>query len=187
MPRLPLTAKEAGDPVTAEVFEVFAREGRDPIALYRVLANSPKMLRAYAGLSQPLRYEAETPRPLRELLILRTAQLTASRYEWAHHRTMAAAAGVSDEQVAELATRRTSEHFDERERAALRCAEEIHDIALSDEALEALRDAVGDSASVELILLVAFYQAVARMIQAFGLEIEPEYQSDHPNAELEDL
>ena len=186
MPRLPLQPKEAGDPITAEVFEVFVREQRDPIALYRVLANSPKMLRAYAGLAQGLRYEADTPRELRELLILRTAQLTASGYEWAHHRTMAAAAGVPDEQVAELASWRTSERFDARERAALRCAEEIHEIALSVEALEALRDAVGDSASVELVLLIAFYQAVARMIQAFGLEVEPEYRAAHPNAELGD-
>ena len=35
---------------------------------------------------------------------------------------------------------------------------------------------MGPAATVELVLLAAFYQAVARMIQAFGLEVEPAYQ-----------
>ena len=68
MTRLPVLAKEPADEVTAEVFESFAREGRDPILLYRVLANAPLMLRAYAGLARGLRYEARTPRALRELI-----------------------------------------------------------------------------------------------------------------------
>jgi alkylhydroperoxidase family enzyme len=82
--------------LTAAVFETFAREGHEPIDLYRALANSPGLLRAYATLARSLRYEAETPRPLRELVILRTAQLTGSPYEWAHHRPMAVAAGVAE-------------------------------------------------------------------------------------------
>ncbi|HEY1776445.1 MAG TPA: carboxymuconolactone decarboxylase family protein [Solirubrobacteraceae bacterium] len=176
MPRLPLVPKEATDPVTAEVFATFAAENRDPISLYRVLAHSPLMLRAYAGLARGLRYEAQTPRALRELMILRTAQLTASEYEWAHHRAMAAANGVPDEQVLALAQWRGSDRFDERERAALCAVEEIHDVALSDEAFAELERVVGAEATVELVLLCAFYEAVARMIQAFGLQVEPEYQ-----------
>jgi len=176
MPRLPMLDAAPADPVTAEVFETFAREGRDPIALYRVLAHSPLMLRAYAGLARGLRYDAQTPRALRELIILRTAQLTASDYEWAHHRAMAQANGVPAEQVAALAAWRSSDLFDERERAALRCVEEIHDVSLSDEAFAALERAFGAQATVELVLLVAFYEAVARIIQAFDLEVEADYE-----------
>jgi alkylhydroperoxidase family enzyme len=174
--RLPLLPKEASDLVTAEVFETFAREGRDPIALYRVLAHSPLLLRAYAGLARGLRYEAQTPRTLRELMILRTAQLTSSQYEWAHHRAMAQAAGVPEEQVAALEQWRTSDLFDPSERAALGAVEGIHEISLTDEAFAELEGTVGAGATVELVLLSAFYQAVARVIQAFGLEVEPEYQ-----------
>ena len=35
---------------------------------------------------------------------------------------------------------------------------------------------MGAAATVELVLLASFYEAVARMIQAFGLEVEPSYQ-----------
>ena len=176
MARLPLLPIESADEVTAAVFDTFRAEGRDPIALYRVLAHSPLLLRAYAGLARGLRYEAQTPRALRELMILRTAQLTGSEYEWAHHRAMAAANDVPEDKVRMLADWRSSTLYDERERAALRCVEEIHDVALSDQAFAELERVMGAPSTVELVLLVAFYEAVARMIQALGLEVEPAYQ-----------
>jgi 4-carboxymuconolactone decarboxylase len=171
-----MLAAEPADAVTAEVFDTFRREGRDPIALYRVLAHSPQMLRAYAGLARGLRYEAQTPRALRELLILRTAQLTDSRYEWAHHRKMAHDAGVSDAKVAALGGWRESDLFDETERAALDAVEGIHAVALDDAAFAALERAVGAEATIEVVLLASFYECVARMIQALGLEVEPAYE-----------
>jgi alkylhydroperoxidase family enzyme len=173
--RLPFVSRPA-DEITEEVFEIFDQEGRDPIALYQVLANSPKLLRAYATLAKGLRYEAETPRALRELVILRTGQLTGSDYEWAHHRKMAAAAGVPEEKVRELERWRQSKVFDARERAALRCADEIHELALSDDAFRELGAVFTNAEIVELVLLAAFYQSVARVIQALGLQVEPEYQ-----------
>ena len=35
---------------------------------------------------------------------------------------------------------------------------------------------MGPAATVELVLLASFYEAVARIIQALGLEVEPAYQ-----------
>lgn len=176
MPRVPLLPPEPEDEITAQVFDVFRRENRRPINLYRALANSPKLLRAYSALAQGLRYEAATPRALRELMILRTAQLTGSQYEWAHHRHMAMAAGVPEEQVEALASWSSSNAFDERERAALRCTEEVHHRAVTDESFCELERLFGTSEAVELVLLVAFYQAVAMVIQALDLEVEPEYE-----------
>jgi alkylhydroperoxidase family enzyme len=176
MARLPLVA-EPEDDITATVFDGFRKEGRAPIALYQALAHSPRLLRAYSTLARALRYEAETPRSLRELTILRTAQLAGSDYEWAHHRKMAEAAGVAEEKIRELAEWRASEAFDARERAALRCAEEMHELALSEASFGELGENFSDSEVVEIILLVAFYETVARVIQALGLEVEPEYRS----------
>ena len=41
MTRVPLVPDESADEVTASVFEAFHAEGREPIALYRALANAP--------------------------------------------------------------------------------------------------------------------------------------------------
>jgi alkylhydroperoxidase family enzyme len=173
MTRLALVEGDAPDPITAEVFATSINEGRQPIALYRVLANNPVMLRSYAQLAKTLRYDAGTPRALRELMILRIAQLCGSEYEWQHHRKMAADAGVTDEQVAALGDAASSPVFDDAQRVAVRLAEEQHALSVTDETVAELRRILGDAAAVELSLLGAFYEAVARMLQAFAVEVEP--------------
>ncbi len=95
------------------------RAGVKQVNLYHALAHAPQLLEAWIDFSWALREQCETPRPLRELVILRTAQLTHAPYEWHQHRRMAAEAGVQEHQVAELAMWRTSPAFEEAERAAL--------------------------------------------------------------------
>ena len=153
-------------------------KGRDPIALYRVLAHSPLMLRAYAGLARGLRYEAQTPRALRELMILRTAQLTASRLRvGAPPRDGGRTPASPDEKVRALAQWR-DERRSSTSASAPRCGASRGSmtIALSDEAFAALERAVGAAATSSSCCSPSFYEAVARMIQAFGLEVEPAYQ-----------
>jgi alkylhydroperoxidase family enzyme len=172
MTRLPLVPVPAPDPVTAEVFERSVAEGREPIALYRVLANNPLLLRSYAELARGLRYDAQTPRALRELAILRIAQLCRSEYEWQHHRTMAQAAGVPEDKVAALTDWRSSGLYDETERAVLACVEEQHELAVSEATVTELRRLLGDAGSVEIVLLCGLYEAVARLLQAFDIDVE---------------
>jgi imidazolonepropionase-like amidohydrolase len=65
-------------------------------------------------------------------------------------------------------------------RAALRLAEEQHSLSVTDETIAALRAEVGDAATVELSLLAGLYEAVARMLQAFAIEVE-EGQTRYPS------
>lgn len=177
MTRVPLVPDDSADEVTAAVFARFHDEGREPIALYRALANAPLLLRSYNVLAQSLRHDTVTDRRLRELVILRTAQLTESVYEWSHHVPMATAAGVPVEQIDELASWERSSAFDERERAALRCAEEVHTLGVTDETFAELERVLGTTEAIEIVVTASFYQAVARMLQALDVEIEPAYRS----------
>lgn len=177
MGRLPLGPENPDDAVVAEVFDGFTREGRKPIALYRVLAHAPNMLRAFSGVGRGLRHEAKTPRVLRELIVLRVAQLTHSNYEWSHHKSMALEAGATAEQLRDLAQWQTSSAFDARERAVLRCTEEIHTIALSNESFDELRLHFEPAEIVEIVLMASHYQAVARVIQGLDVDVEPAYEA----------
>src|SRR5256885_15328355 len=73
----------------------------------------------------PICHESRTPRTLRELMILRGAQLMRSEYEWAQHLGMARKCGVREAQIAALAGWRASPEFDSREKAALALAEAV--------------------------------------------------------------
>jgi alkylhydroperoxidase family enzyme len=163
------------DPVVEQVYARFEREGREPIALYRTLAGMPWLLEAYNGLAVALRREPALGRALRELVILRGAQLTGSDYEWTHHRPMAVAAGVAEDKITRLHEWRSSDLFDARERAALSCLESVHAVDLDDETFESVRGMFSEQEAIELIAVCAFYEMVARLIQAFGVTIEAAY------------
>lgn len=177
MSRLPEAPVDTPDPVVRVVFERFAAEGRQPIALYRILAGAPGLLAAYSGLSKALRDEAGLPRALRELVILRAAQLTGSDYEWAHHRQMALTAGLAEEKIRDLGKWDRSPRFDQRERAALTCVERVHEVELDEESFAAVRSQFGEEETIELLVICSFYEMVARLIQAFDVEVESPYEA----------
>lgn len=151
-----------------------------PPNLYRALGNHPKLVAAWTEFSKTLRYDTRTPRPLRELVILRGAQLMRSEYEWAQHLKMARKAGVSEEQIAALFSFRTSKAFTDKEKAALSLAEAVTLGSVSDEVqAEALRH-FDMHDYVELCIVAAFYAMVGRMLDAMGVQLEPEAREYSP-------
>ncbi len=173
--RVPQIGDDPPDHRVAAIYERFAREGRPPIALYRALANAPALLEPYSALAQALRHDAATSRELRELVVLRIAQLTGSEYEWSHHRKMAEREGIGVAKLRALADWQDSDVFDDAERAALRLADETHGMTVSDETVASLSRHHPAAEVVELVMLASLYEAVARMIQALGVQVEEEY------------
>lgn len=159
-------------PLPGRVAARIRQAGVKQVNLYRALAHAPRLLEAWIDFSWALREQCETPRPLRELIILRTAQLTLSQYEWHQHRRMAAEAGVDEYQVAELAMWRTSPAFTDAERAALAFTDALADGHVSDEANAALAEHFGLQARVELTLTASFYFGVPRLLDALRVPVE---------------
>jgi 4-carboxymuconolactone decarboxylase len=164
-PRVPLVD------LPADVVDRLAQMSEPPINLYRTLGNHPALLRAWIDFAWTLR-EGITPRTLRELMILRGAQLMNAEYEWHHHRRMATVSGVPAEKLEQLADWRASDLFDERERAALAYAEEINAGKVSDEAAAALARHFAPPEVVELTLTAAFYAMVPRVLDALRVPVE---------------
>jgi AhpD family alkylhydroperoxidase len=151
-----------------------------PPKLYRALGNQPKLVAAWAEFARVLRHDTRTPRALRELVILRGAQLTRSEYEWAHHLPMARKAGVREAQIAALARWRSSKQFDAREKAALGLAEAVTAGRVSDRVHAEAAKHFDPADYVELSLVAAFYAAVGRLIDALGVQLEPEMRNHSP-------
>ena len=176
MARVPLVGSDDPDAVRHGVFSTFEAEQREPIDLYRALANAPEVLLAYRALPQLLRHAATTPRRLRELAVLRVAQHVRSAYEWSHHRPMAVLAGVTEVQVASLANWASTDCFDADERAVLAAVDSIHRVELTDAECAVLTERLGRRGAVAIVVAVAQYEATARIIQALGVEVEPAYR-----------
>jgi 4-carboxymuconolactone decarboxylase len=174
MPRTPLAAFEPA--MKKRLEELWGT----PPNLYRCLANHPRLVAAWSDFSKALRHDTRTPRALRELVILRGAQLMRSEYEWAQHLKMARKAGISDAQIQALSSWKSSNLFDGREKAALGLAEAVTQGKVSDEVYaEAMRH-FDHHDYVELSITAAFYAMVGRMLDAMGVQLEPDFQDYSP-------
>ncbi len=177
MPRLPLIPLEPDDPELAAMFSEVRDRGWKVPNLYRVIGHSPAMLRAWLDLAWPLRLQASSDRRIRELLILRGAQVSGTRYEWVHHVPMALAAGVTQAKIDALDDQwGDSTLFDERERAVLRLADEVtRGPGASAACIEGLRQhGFSDAEVIELTLTASFYVCVSRVLQSMDVPLEDE-------------
>jgi len=170
-------------PLPDNVVTRIQQAGAQQVNLYRALAHAPRLLEAWMDFAWALRECCETPRPLRELMILRTAQRTLSQYEWHQHRRMAAEAGVDEHKVTELAMWRTSPAFEEAERAALALTDALVDGHVPNEINATLAEHFEEKARVELTLTAAFYCAVPRLLDALRVPVETASASPSPNTE----
>ncbi len=152
----------------------------EPVNLYRALGNHAALTAAWTEFANSIRHDSCTPRKLREIMILRTAHIARSKYEWAQHLKMARKAGVSEAQINELELWRESKHFDARERAALALTEAVMASNVTDETYAEAAKHFGHAEYVELCLTAAFYAMVSRMLDAMRVEFDPDIRDHSP-------
>lgn len=151
-----------------------------PVNLYRALANHPALATAWTEFANAIRHDSRTPRGLRELMILRTAQIARSDYEWAHHLRMARNAGVSEAKIGALAGWRGAKEFDAKERAALALTEAVMACDVGDEVYAEVKRHFSDAEFVELSLTAGFYAMVSRMLDALRVELDEDVREHRP-------
>ena len=171
MPRLPLVPSDADEPRLNAVFDYFRERGHEVPDLYRTLGNSPALLEGWTKFAWPLRADADTPRGLRELQIMRVAQLTDAETEWDAHWDMAVTHGNSPEKLAQLARWRESDAFDDAERAVLALTDEMtENLEPSDATFADVEARFSPKEIVELTLTAAFYSCVSRVLRTLAIE-----------------
>lgn len=150
-----------------------------PLNVDRALANQAALLGAWIDLAVALRARCVTSPALRELLILRVAQLHCCEYVLHEHLEggRAAAAGIEAEKVRRLACWRDSPGFDEAERLVLEYGEAVSRCVVSDELDARVSARFSPSEKVELAFVAAFYSMVARFLEAIRVPHESEIDS----------
>lgn len=172
-PTVPLLA--VPDSVANRLAEFGAPSTAAGTILYRALANHPEVLTGWIELAWRLRQMAVTPRRLRELMIVRGAQMMNCDYERLHHEAMARVAGVTDDELAALASWRKSQLFSEKERVALEFMEDMAAGSVSEAVTLRLKDHFNPKERVELTVTAGMYAMVPRVINALRLPLEERY------------
>ncbi|HZQ35297.1 MAG TPA: carboxymuconolactone decarboxylase family protein [Dehalococcoidia bacterium] len=176
MPRVPYRDRDAVPDDIAQIMDRQLAERGYVLNLYRALANSPGLLRAFGGLGGYLRNGSRLDPALRELAILTVGRLANAPYEFQHHVEWAKRAGISDEQIAALGAWASSPLFDERQRAVMRYAwqatEQVH---VADDVAQAAHELLDDECFVDLVAVVAFYNMVVRVLEPLQITLEDEF------------
>lgn len=148
------------------------------IELHRVLANSPGAARAFGGLGMFIRHQSRLDPRLRELAILQIGWLARSPYEWSHHVKIGHGFGVTNPDIAAIATETDggTSGLEPAARLVLRGAREIWEgPGMSAATFEALRPHLDAERLTDLTVVVAFYCGVVRLLATLAIEVEPDY------------
>ena len=161
-----------------------AAEHRDlldsPINIRRALAHSPGALQGFIALALYLRHESPLDPRLREFAIIQVGYVSGAAYESGHHIEIGARVGVTDDDLRSIAreTAGESSNLPPLDRAVLRAAREMTDgHAISDETWTRLEAALDRTALVDLVMAIATYNGVVRVLGALEIDIEPGYES----------
>jgi alkylhydroperoxidase family enzyme len=162
------------DPYLKDMFAKIRAKGGEPLNIHLVQGFAPALAKARLDMAYALRYDVVTSPLLRELAILRTGQILHSDYELDQHVSIAKACGVTDAQITALPDWRTSELFDEKQRALLAYTEalDIHGGDVDDATYAAFAKQFPPREIVELTITVVTYYGTGQLTKA--LRVKPE-------------
>lgn len=150
-----------------------------PLNLFATLAHNPKLLKRFNALGGFFLRHGALPARERELVILRVAARTGSRYEYAQHLVIGGRVGLSTEESER--TRGPLDAWTGDDRTLMQFVDEMID---SDGAAvstwDTLAERFGNDQLLELALLVGFYRMLAAFLIVVGVEVEDELQSPSP-------
>jgi alkylhydroperoxidase family enzyme len=177
MARLPYLPQDLAEP--REIVEsIRARRGGALLNLDRMLLHSPPVAAGWNTMLGAIRKDLALSPKLRELAMCVVAVLNGAEYEWGHHAPLFVQAGGTDAQLAAMrepeAASLDATLFDAAERAALALTVEMtRDVRVSEATFDAVRAALPDPRQAfELVVTIAAYNMVSRVLVAVGVEPE---------------
>ena len=146
----------------------------EPPRLFTELGRHPRLFRAWLPFGGVLLFRSELPRIDAELVVLRTAYNSASRYEWVHHVAFAARAGLSPDAIAAVPDGESAAVWTWRQQLLLRATDELHtDRRIRPATTELLEHMLADRQLIELCVLVGHYEMLAMLLNSRGVAPEP--------------
>ena len=172
VPYLPADLAEPADLVSA----IRARRGGHLLELDRMLLHSIPLARGWNAYLREVRQNLSIDPHLRELAILAVAVLNKADYEFAQHAPEFIKAGGKDAQLDAIrllgTTHFTPGAFSPLEQLVCDFAvASTRHIEVPDGLMRSLQQALGETATVELVAVVATYNMVSRFLVA--LRIHP--------------
>lgn len=144
-----------------------------PLNIHRVIARHPALLIAWSGLRQHVVAGSSLAPRQRELVVLRVAHLTASRYEWGHHVLRGRAAGLTDDDIARVRAGGDARGWRQDEALLLAAVDAIlAEVRIPRPLWPALCARFGDEQLLDLFFTVGAYIVMAAILKTAEVPLE---------------
>lgn len=143
------------------------------------LAHSPMASIMSGELAHYIRHDNKFDPRLREMAILQIGYMTKSPYEYAHHIEIGLEFGVTPDDIRAIAdeTAGRATNLAPIDKAVLRATREATaNIKISDETFAELQKGLDNADIVELLLAIAHYNGVVRMLASLEVDLEDRYK-----------
>jgi 4-carboxymuconolactone decarboxylase len=151
-----------------------------PANVFRMVANAQSSLQGFIQLASSILLQSQLDARLREIAILRVAQVTKSKYEWEQHVRIALKAGVTQHEIDHIGVDGPVDGLDDEAVLLCRVAEEIsRDVRLSDAALAAILVRYGTRQATELILCCSYFNMLSRFLESTRVELDADIDGLH--------
>jgi alkylhydroperoxidase family enzyme len=170
------------DPYLKDMFAKIRAKGGQPLNIHFVQGFAPQLAKARLDLAYALRYDVITPPLLREIAIVRTAQILHSEYELDGHVALAKSCGMSEAQLAALPNWRDSDLFDARQRALLAYTEAVDETGgdVDDATYDAFAKEFSPQEIVELTITIVTYYGTGQLTKALKVREETDGRTASP-------
>ncbi|HKV54088.1 MAG TPA: hypothetical protein VJN94_05535 [Candidatus Binataceae bacterium] len=175
MARVPYIEKSAAAPEVQKLFEGFETQFgvRGVPNVAKALANSPGLATKVFPLANYFMNQSALDRRIRELAVLMLMKRCECEYGFVRHIDIAKREGISQQQIDDIGSYRTSKSFNENDKLILQYADELTAKArVDDDLFRKVEALVGKDKIVDLTGAIAFWNMMARNLNALQVGLE---------------
>jgi alkylhydroperoxidase family enzyme len=179
--RLPKVPNPPTDPIVKQMWDQTRARGGQILNLHYTMGNAPRIAKAEQDLTYALRFDAKSPRALRELAIMRTGQRLNAPYELHAHEPLLVACGYSRAQIEALPNWRMSKLFDEKQRALLAYVDEVDGGGnVKDATFAQMKRFFTPEEILELTIVTVHYYGTALLTKSLQIKVEDDDRGAAP-------
>ena len=169
-PRIPPLPESNWDAAQRDLMQPFVAGGR-VFNVFGTLIHHPDLFRRWLVFANHVLGKSTIDVRQREVLILRTAKLVDSEYEWGQHVVIAKEAGLDDDEIQAIGT--TGDGLGQVEQLLCDVADELtRDKVLSADVWAKLNEHFDTRQVMDIVFTVGQYTMLAMALNTFGVQLD---------------
>ncbi|MGH1490283.1 MAG: carboxymuconolactone decarboxylase family protein [Acidimicrobiales bacterium] len=172
-PRIPLLSNIDPESEAGQVLGGAISLDGEPLNIFRALANHPKLFKRFNLMGGFLLNKGLIPEREREIVILRVGWRAKAVYEFGQHTVIGRRCGLSDEEIAALASDETTHQWSDADADLIALADELcADDCVSDATFARLSERWNEAELIELVVCAGFYRLVSGFLNTMGIPLD---------------